>query len=148
MWLMTPQWAIGFSGPLCVFLSVSPPSSFPLHALTLFLCLSLSLSSTDLFCLWCVERRAVWVLRDRVSRREVCTIRDKIMAPRGLVWPCTRSIKRMLLVPRSTLMSICWGLILGTPHPSTSVSCSFFHMYAHTHIECVKIYKYLYSSEK
>lgn len=26
----------------------------------------------------------------------VCTIRDKIMAPGGLVWPCTRSIKRQL----------------------------------------------------
>lgn len=57
----------------------------------------------------------------RVSRRKVCvhvcTIRDKIMAPRGLVWPCTRSIKCPLQVPRSTLMSIFWGLILNTEHP-------------------------------
>lgn len=48
--------------------------------------------------------------------RYVCTIRDKIMAPQGLVWPCTRSIKRWLQVPRSTLMSIFWGLILHAEH--------------------------------
>lgn len=54
--------------------------------------------------------------------RCVCTIRDKIMAPQGLVWPCTRSIKQQLQVPRSTLMSIFWGLIFHTEHT-----------HAHTH---------------
>lgn len=38
------------------------------------------------------------------------------MAPQGLVWPCTRSIKQQLQVPRSTLMSIFWGLIFHTEH--------------------------------
>lgn len=48
------------------------------------------------------------------------------MAPQGLVWPCTRSIKRRLQVPRSTLMSIFWGLILNAEHPHHQ------HTHAHT----------------
>lgn len=36
------------------------------------LSLSLCLSDTDLFCLWCVQSCAVWASGERVSRREVC----------------------------------------------------------------------------
>lgn len=66
----------------------------------------------------------------------VCTIRDKIMAPQGLVWPCTRSIKRLLQVPRSTLMSIFWGLILHDEHPPTPPPQHTNHSntYTHTHV--------------
>lgn len=66
--------------------------------------------------------------------RCVCTIRDKIMAPQGLVWPCTRSIKRQLQVPRSTLMSIFWGLILHTEHQQQ-----------YTHAHCKHTWTYLLS---
>lgn len=70
-----------------------------------------------------VEQRSVSELEGGVQGQQggrcVCTIRDKIMAPQGLVWPCTRSIKRRLQVPRSTLMSIFWGLILHVEHQHT-----------------------------
>lgn len=69
VWLMTPQRAIGFfKASVCFSLCLASIFFSPPCLDTV----SLSLSSTDLFCLWCVERRAVRVLRDRVSRREVC----------------------------------------------------------------------------
>lgn len=78
----------------------------------------------------------------RVSSRKVCvhvcTIRDKIMAPRGLVWPCTRSIKRPLQVPRSTLMSIFWGLILNTEHPPSFPLFSTSNLSMHTNTDTIQ----------
>lgn len=74
VWLMTPQRAIGFPGPRRVFLSVAPPSSLSFHSLTLFppsLSFSLALSVKHRFILP-VMCGALWVLRDRVSWREVC----------------------------------------------------------------------------
>lgn len=78
----------------------------------------------------------------RVSSRKVCvhvcTVRDKIMAPWGLVWPCTRSIKRPLQVPRSTLMSIFWGLILNTDHPPSFPLSTTSTISLHTNMDTIQ----------
>lgn len=131
---MTPQWAIGFPRPSVCFFSppVTPPppslqalpslsftpSGLPPPLLSFFLwCQTQIYSACDV----CRAEECEWAGREggvqgQQGGRCVCTIRDKIMAPQGLVWPCTRSIKRRLQVPRSTLMSIFWGLILHAEH--------------------------------
>lgn len=121
IWVMTPQRAIGFPSSLCVFylLSCGPPPISSSSAALSFTPSGLPLPPTPIFfflycqkqiysaCDACRAEECEWtcvfvyvrmcVLRGcRVSRegRCVCTIRDKIMAPQGLVWPCTRSIKQ------------------------------------------------------
>lgn len=134
--------AIVFSSSLCVFFTscpVPPPSLLQalLSPLLPQASLCLLLPSSSLFlscqkqiysacdacraeeCKWACVCVCVWGCRVSGEGRCVCTIRDKIMAPQGLVWPCTRSIKRQLQVPRSTLMSIFWGLIFHTEHTYT-----------------------------
>lgn len=137
-----------FLGPLCVFLTCRLIHSHPLALLLSCpspLSLSLSFSVRHRFILPVMRAELCSVHEQGKGQQEggVCTIRDKIMAPWGLVWPCTRSIKRRLLVPRSTLMSICWGLILDSPPPTLSQSHT--HMYTYRGLN-LGVQKYLLGS--
>lgn len=106
--LLTAYLSHRFSLPFSLSLSL-PPSFFP----SLLLSRSLSLSLPVSLQIYSVSD----AFRQGQEKGGECTIRDKIMAPVGLVWPYTRSINRWFPVPRSALMSMCWDLILKPPYP-------------------------------